>query len=97
MDYTEFKRQVQKAGLTINEFSALIRVRPNSTSNFAKKPVVPETYAALAVLCAEFKERGIDFLELLARKGIHAPSPAAQVTSIEDYRKRNDLGTGPKP
>jgi hypothetical protein len=57
--------------MTINEFAALINVRPNSISNYAKKNYVPEEYAVIAVLTGEASDRGIDFRATLTRFGIH--------------------------
>jgi hypothetical protein len=91
MDYAEFKRQIQKSGLTVAKFSTLLSVRANSLSNLRKRPSVPDAYAAVAVLCADAKERGVDFLHLLATKGIGViPS----VTNIDEYRMRTNRKPG---
>lgn len=37
MTYDEFKRQLGKAGLTAREFAYLIRLNPNSITNYARK------------------------------------------------------------
>lgn len=71
MNYKEFRRHLGKAGMSINEFAALINVRPNSISNYAKKNSVPEEYAVIAVLTGEASDCGIDFRAALARFGIY--------------------------
>jgi hypothetical protein len=95
VDYLEFKRQVLKAGLTVNEFAALIHVRPNAISNLRKKEAVPVPYAVIAVLCAEAKEQGMDFRNLLVRNGVASRS-AAGVAHLDDYRKRSGHRIEPK-
>ena len=62
MDYNELKRQIGKAGLTNKAFAELIRINPNSVTNF-KKSGVPSNIAIIAVLMAELKEHRIDFEE----------------------------------
>lgn len=94
MDYKEFRRHLGKASLTINEFSALINVRPNSISNYAKKSNVPEEYAVIAILVGEAADRGIDFRNLLARFGIRAYNVSANgatISQLSDYRSKKQI------
>lgn len=65
MRYSEFKRQVAKAGLSLKEFSRLIKQSPTSISNYAKTDAVPSQLAIIAVLIAEMKERGINYQALI--------------------------------
>lgn len=66
MDYEELKRQIGKAGLTNKAFAELIGINPNSVTNF-KRNKVPSNIAIIAVLMAEMKEHGIDFIEIIER------------------------------
>lgn len=66
MDYNELKRQIGKAGLTNKAFAELIRINPNSVTNF-KKSGVPSNIAIIAVLMAELKEHRIDFEEAIQK------------------------------
>lgn len=91
MDYSEFRRHLGKAGLTVNEFSSLIQVRPASVSNHAKKQVVPVPYAVIAVLLGDAADRGVDFREVLNR--FHLPTHARpishrKVANLEEFRRR---------
>lgn len=70
MTYTEFRRHLGKAGLTVNEFSSLIDVRASSVSNYAKKNAVPRQYAILAILLGDAADRGHNFRDLLRQFGI---------------------------
>ena len=73
--YSELRRHLGKAGITINDFAAYLFVRPSSVSNYAKTGEVPRTYAMLAVLMGEAVDRGVPIADVLARYGI-APQPA---------------------
>ena len=89
MIYTEFKRHLGKAGITVDGFASLLGVRPNSVSNHAKRSAVPVSYAVMAVLLGDAADRGIDCPKLLARYGIRqAKKPEGNLASIENYRER---------
>ena len=65
LKYSEFKRQVAKAGLSLKEFARLIKQSPTSISNYAKTDGVSSQLAIIAVLIADMKERGIDYQALI--------------------------------
>lgn len=92
MEYTEFRRHLGKAALTVNEFAALIGVNPSSVSNYARKRAVPRTYAALAILLGDFADRRVDFREILNRFGLPirtAGTVRGKVTQIDEFRKQS--------
>lgn len=94
MEYKEFRRHLGKAGLTINEFSSLIGVRPNSISNYKKKGNVPKEYAVIAVLTGEAAECGIDFRNTLAKFGIrtsHISENGANISELSTYRSSKKI------
>lgn len=94
VNYKEFRRHLGKAGLTINEFSALIRVRPNSISNYAKKENVPDEYAVIAVLVGEAADHGMDFRNALAKFGIrtsHLSEDGTNVSHLSVYRSNKKI------
>lgn len=91
MDYTEFRRHLGKAGLTINEFAALLTVKPSSVSNYSARPPVPIKYALLAVLLGDMADRGIDFRGVLSRYGIDATpvgSKQKNVSQLDAFRAK---------
>lgn len=91
MEYSEFRRHLGKAGLTINEFASLIEVRASSVSNYSKKNAVPRQYAAIAVLLGDAADRKVDFRELLNRFGlpIHDQTVAtSKIAHLDQFRKR---------
>ncbi|OIQ87296.1 hypothetical protein GALL_308570 [mine drainage metagenome] len=69
MTYTEFKRQLGKAGLTVRAFAALMGQTPNSITNYASKGEVPTHLAIIAVLMGEMADAGMDFRSVLRAIG----------------------------
>lgn len=75
MIYDEFKRQVGKAGLTLQEFADLIKMHRNSVTNCSKQGEVPSHLAVIASLMGEMAEYDIDFRNTLARIDIEPKKP----------------------
>ncbi len=75
MVYSEFKRHLAKAGITAREFAELVRLHPNSITNYAKLRVVPSHWAVIATLMAEMAEQQLDFRAALARIEIEPNKP----------------------
>lgn len=75
MSYDEFKRHVGKAGLSLKEFAALIKLNSTSISNYAKSGEVPSHLAIIAALLAELAERKVNFKEILANIDIADKKP----------------------
>jgi hypothetical protein len=89
MDYREFRRQLGKAGVTVNDYSSLLHVRPSSISNYAKKGFVPQAHAIIAVALGEAGDNGTDFLALLARYGVspeRSTADAGRIAILANYR-----------
>lgn len=80
MDYAEFRRHLGKAGLTVNEYAALLRLHRGSISNYAKKDEVPHTHAMIAVLLGDAADRGTDYRSLLRR--YHVLKSVAEVVRL---------------
>jgi len=96
MNYHEFRRQLGKAGFTVNQYAALLHVRPNSISNYAKKGAVPQAHAIIAVALGEAGDDGKDFMALLARFGVipaRNREDSASVAVLANYR---GLAEGPR-
>jgi hypothetical protein len=75
MIYDEFQRQLGKAGLTIRQFSELMKMNRVSLSNYGKKGEVPSHIAIIAALLGEMAERKIDFREVLSKVDITPKKP----------------------
>ena len=76
MTYTEFKRQLGKAGLTVRAFAALLGQTPNSITNYASRAEVPTHLAIIAVLMAEMADAGMNYRTALERAGLAAIAPS---------------------
>lgn len=91
MEYTEFRRHLGKAGLTINEFAAFIEVFPSSVSNYARKGIVPIEYAVIAVLLGDAADRRVDFREILSQFGLRGrilSNTGSNVSRLDEYRPK---------
>jgi hypothetical protein len=75
MTYEEFQRQIGKAGLTIREFSDIVKMNRISISNYGKKGEVPSHIAVIAALLGEMAERKIDYRDTLSRIDILPKKP----------------------
>ena len=85
MKYSEFKRQVAKAGLSLKEFARLIKQSPTSISNYAKTDGVSSQLAIIAVLIADMKERGIDYQALINALDLSEKKPRGRTNkAIEE-------------
>lgn len=67
MQYEEFKRQIGKAGLTNRAFAELLDLNPISLSNLKSKVEVPYQLALIASFMADYKDRGLDFMEIIEK------------------------------
>lgn len=67
MTYEEFKRQLGKAGITAREFGGLVKLNPNSITNYAQQSEVPSHLAVIVTLMGVMADQGMDFKEPLSR------------------------------
>ena len=67
MMYDEFKRQLGKAGISGREFSRLVKLNPNSLTNYAKTGKIPAHWAIIAVLIGEMAEQGLNYRSVIER------------------------------
>ena len=70
MTYNKFLDELGKAGLTVREFAGLLKMRPNSVSNNAKRGEVPAHLAIIAALLAEMRVRGVSYDSVFARLNV---------------------------
>lgn len=90
MNYSEFKRQLGKAGLTIKDFGELTKLHPNSVSNYAQQDSVPTHLALMAVFMAELTERGVDCREIVAGLELAAKKPRGAVAAFQKSESVRD-------
>lgn len=84
MTYDEFRRQLGKAGLSVKEFAGLVRLRPNSVTNYARVGEVPSHLAVIAVLMGEMADNKLDFKARLASVDIDSTGRAARSGAAPD-------------
>jgi hypothetical protein len=75
MSYEEFLRYLARADLKPSEFARLLKMNPNSVTNYAKLEEVPSHLAVIAALLAEMHVREIDYRTVLSSVDI-APKKA---------------------
>lgn len=61
MKYKEFRRHLGKSNLTIGRFAELIKLNPNSITNYSKRGTVPSNLAVIATLMGEMADNQLDF------------------------------------
>lgn len=66
MDYKEFRRQLGKAGLTNRSFAELVKINPNSVTNYKKDGDVPSHWAIVALLMGVLADNKIEFKDALS-------------------------------
>jgi len=72
MNYDEFKRQLGKAAVTASEFGRLVKLNPNSVTNYSVRGTVPNNLAVIAVLMGEMAENKVDFRRVLQETELQA-------------------------
>ncbi|TKJ82545.1 DNA-binding protein [Pseudomonas koreensis] len=75
MTYEEFQRQLGKAGLNKRKFAELIKMNPNSLTNYAKTGEVPSHLAVISVLLGALAEQQFDYSKLLSSIEIEPKKP----------------------
>jgi hypothetical protein len=75
MNYNEFRRQLGKAGVRTREFAELLKLHPNSITNYATQGEVPSHLAIIVTLMGEMAEKGLDFRSALTRIQIQPNKP----------------------
>lgn len=92
MDYKEFRRQLGKAGLTNRSFAELVKINPNSVTNYKKDGDVPSHWAIVALLMGVLADNKIEFKDAL--NGIEIEPNKVRGTAAKGRwggSKQNDL------
>ncbi len=75
MTYEDFKKELERAGLSIKDFAAFMKQTPNSITNHAINGTIPAHLAIIAALLADMKAKGIDYRETFSRIQFEASKP----------------------
>lgn len=78
MNYREFKRNIGKSGLTLNEFAQLLKMSTNSVTNLSKKEKVPKNLAIIATLLGEMADKGVEYKHLFENMDIEQQKSRVQ-------------------
>ena len=75
MTYADFLVELERAGLTVREFAALVQMHPNSVSNYARKGEIPAHLAVIAALLGELHRHGVDHQPVFGRLNLSGKRP----------------------
>jgi len=75
MTYDEFRAELKGAKLSLREFAALLKLNPNSLTNYKATGSVPDHIALIAVLIRELVRRGIEYRRAIKRVGVKPKAP----------------------
>lgn len=84
MTYHEFRRNLGKAGLTLNEFAQLVRMNPVSLSNYGQRGTVPSHLAIIACLLGEMADHQIDYRAPLQRIVINSKKRRGNPSKLQE-------------
>lgn len=84
MKYSEFRRHLGKAGLTTADFAYLIKLNPNSITNYSKRGTVPSNLAVIATLMGHIVDNGLEFKEVLGKIDI-TPNKVRGAASVGQF------------
>lgn len=79
MQYTEFQQVLDEAGLSLREFALLMRLNPNSVTNYKKRGTVPSHLAVIACLVRELALRGADYRSVIDLADVKPNAPRGSV------------------
>lgn len=77
MTYDKFSQLLKLTGLNVREFATVLKLNPNSVTNYASKKRVPKHLAVIAVLMADMRiaDRNVDFRSKLSKISIKPYKP----------------------
>jgi transcriptional regulator with XRE-family HTH domain len=75
MTYEKFRAELIAAGLTLREFAELLKLNPNSVTNYNALGKVPDHIAVIASLIHELVKQGGDFRPAIKRANVRRKAP----------------------
>ena len=75
MQYYAFQDELRRAGLTVAAFARLLKLNPNSITNYRRSDAVPQHLALIAALLGTLRENGIDVTPVFDRIPIASKAP----------------------
>ncbi len=74
MTFTEFKKRLIDADLTLPKFAKLIKVSEKNLQSYKKKDEIPNPIAVIIECFAAMQEKGMDYVELIENLDIRQRS-----------------------
>lgn len=75
MSYSDFLAELQRIGLSVRAFAALIGMNPNSISNYARGGELPAHIALIAVLVVAVSEMGGNYRQITSKVALTPKKP----------------------
>jgi hypothetical protein len=85
MKYDSFQEELRRAGLSGRAFARLLKLNPNSITNYKSVGEVPSHLAVIASLIRAMKDAGLDYETVIARVPIE--KKAARGIALGKVRK----------
>jgi len=96
MNYAEFRRQLGKAGISIKDFAALLKLQPTSISSYARGGKVPDHLAVISSLMAEMADHGLNYRKVIEKLDLEPNKPrGARNTIVNEQKSLFDAGDMP--
>lgn len=75
MKYEAFCDELRQAGLSGRAFARLLKLNPNSITNYKEKGEVPSHLAVIASLIRALYDAGIDYVSVIGRVPMEKKAP----------------------
>ena len=75
MTYDEFRIELEGAKLSLREFAALLKLNPNSLTNYKAIGTVPDHIALIATLIHELVQQGVEYRQAIKRVRVTPKAP----------------------
>ncbi len=75
MKYEDFQLELRAAGISGRAFAQMLKLNPNSISNYKASGVVPSHLGVIAALVRAMKDAGLNYEAVIARVPIERKAP----------------------
>jgi hypothetical protein len=79
MRYEQFQQAVEDAGISLREFAGLLKLNPNSVTNYKQRRDVPSHLGVIALLILELVRHNIDYRPIIRRANVKAKAPRGSI------------------
>jgi len=82
MKYDAFTAELKATGLSGHAFARMLKLNPNSISNYKAVGVVPSHLGVIAALIHAMNDAGLDYASVIARVPIEPKAPRGNSTGL---------------